>query len=262
MIVALALALLIKAFLVQAFYIPSDSMMNTLQRQDRVLVNKVVYDVRDIRRGEVIVFRGEESWGTEIPMAEPTNPVQRFARWVGGALGLTHTSEKDFIKRVVGVEGDRVACCDAQGRVTVNGRGLTEPYVFQNGPLGGGSCTPREFGPVEVPRNRLWVMGDHRSASADSRCHLDSHQGTISEDSVIGRAFVIVWPLDRIGTLNAEGTLAGGTSATGAADRGLSLGSLAALPGPLLVLALALPYRAWRAGRRARTYRTAPAMRH
>lgn len=269
-LIALALALLIKAFIVQAFYIPSDSMMNTLQRQDRVLVNKVVYDLRDIRRGEVIVFRGDESWGSEVPIPEPTNPVQRFARWVGGALGVTHTSEKDFIKRVVAVGGDTVACCDPEGRVTVNGQGLVEPYVFQNGPLGDGSCTRREFGPIKVPQNRLWVMGDHRSASADSRCHLDSHNGTIAESSVIGRAFVIVWPVDRVSTLEAQGDLVvasngkdngtRGSSAQGGSVRdgsaqGGNEGTSPFLPASVAAVALLAPFALWWRRRRARARR-------
>lgn len=178
--VALVFALGIKAFLVQTFFIPSGSMQNTLHLQDRVLVNKVVYDFRTPRRGEIVVF-SDVDWGPD----------------------------RDYIKRVIGLPGDTVQCCDDQGRVMVNGRGIDEPYIFQNS-----SLTERDFGPVTVPAGRLWVMGDHRSQSGDSRAHvLDRWQGTIPIDGVIGHAFVIVWPPGRGAGLSVPESLeaAGGS---------------------------------------------------
>ncbi|MDP9392987.1 MAG: signal peptidase I, partial [Actinomycetota bacterium] len=191
-LVALVLSMLLKAFVVQAFYIPSGSMENTLRIGDRVLVNKLVYRVRDIDRGEIVVFNGLDSFTSEVQVAPATNPLARVARAFGSALGVAPPGEKDFIKRVVGIPGDRVRCCDAKGRVSVNGVPLHEPYLFP-----GDSPSETTFD-VTVPAGRLWVMGDHRSHSADSRAHLgDPGGGTVPADKVIGRAFVVVWPFER-----------------------------------------------------------------
>ncbi|WP_433218306.1 signal peptidase I [Microtetraspora malaysiensis] len=191
-VVALVLALLIKSFVVQAFYIPSESMENTLLVNDRVLVNKLVYHVRDIERGDTVVFSGVDSWEGEVPQEKPSNPVAGFFRWVGTSFGLI-PGEKDYIKRVIGVPGDTVKCCDVQGRITVNGTPLDEKsYLYP------GDAPSLSNFEVKVPEGRLWVMGDHRSVSLDSRSHQgDPGGGTIPIEQVIGRAFVIVWPFDR-----------------------------------------------------------------
>ncbi|MBB2910057.1 signal peptidase I [Streptosporangium becharense] len=194
-VVALVLALVIKSFVVQAFYIPSESMENTLLTNDRVLVNKLVYHVREIERGDVVVFSGVDSWDPEVELEEPSNAVAGFFRWVGTAFGVV-PGEKDYIKRVIAVGGDTVKCCDAKGRVTVNGVPIDEDYLYPGD-------VPSQ-GPFEakVPEGRLWVMGDHRAVSLDSRAHLgDPGGGTIPVDKVIGRAFVIVWPFSRATTL-------------------------------------------------------------
>ena len=234
LVIAFGLAILIKTFLVQAFFIPSGSMEQTLHgcpgcSGDRVLVNKLTYRFGDPRPGDIVVLRGPESWAPEAQFAKPTNAVQRLFRAVGSAVGVAPPGEKDFIKRVIAVGGQTVQCCDGQGRVTVNSRALTEPYVYISDPQG---YRPTPFGPVTVPAGRLWVMGDHRDQSADSRAHIaDGDQGTIAVDDVVGKAFVIVWPPSRWATLGSpatfqtSGTMKGGLVLVGP----LALG-LAALP--------------------------------
>jgi signal peptidase I len=200
-VIALVLALLIKTFLVQAFYIPSGSMEPTLQVGDRVLVNRLVYRFSEPKRGDVVVFNGVDSWTPEVTVAEPANPVVRGLRDVAGLFGFASPSEKDFVKRVVGVPGDHVRCCDAKGRITVNGVPLDEPYLYPGNPP-----SQQRFD-VVVPEGRLWVMGDHRSESSDSRFHLgDPGGGTIPIDHVVGKAFAVVWPLDHLSWLSTPKT--------------------------------------------------------
>ena len=205
--VALALALLIKTFLVQAFFIPSDSMQNTLLEGDRVLVNKFSARFGDPKRGEIIVFRDPGGWLGNERARQEGNPVLRGLKDVFVFVGLLPSSnEKDLIKRVVGVPGDRVACC-TDGKVTVNGVKLDEPYLYTDPVTGEGDKPSERPFSVTVPPNRLWVMGDHREVSADSRLHMtDPGNGTISQDQVVGRAFVLVWPLSRWSTLKVPGT--------------------------------------------------------
>jgi signal peptidase I len=188
-IIALGLALLIKTFVVQPFYIPSGSMEKTLNVNDRVLVNKMIYHFRDPKRGEIVVFNidgtGFESQAQ--PLAPPSNIISRGVRNLENLFGLG-PNNKDFIKRVIGIGGDTVACCDDAGRVTVNGKPLDEPYVFED--------DHRSFGPVTVPKGQLWVMGDHRGDSDDSRGSPGQPpNGTVPISKVVGQAFVRVWPL-------------------------------------------------------------------
>lgn len=231
-LIAVGLALLIKTFFVQAFFIPSGSMEQTLHIGDRVLVNKLVYHLRSIHRGEIVVFdtKGTAFAGAEESTATlPTNAVARGVRDVQCFLGLGCPGQVDFIKRVIALPGDRVACCDSRGRVEVNGIGLNEPYTdsiatsgaaeplteipFCAGPIPGAapslSC-PSGSPPVVVQPGMLWVMGDNRDHSADSR-----YYGQVPIGKVVGRAFVRIWPPSRIGLLQVpadfRSALAAGT---------------------------------------------------
>jgi signal peptidase I len=203
LIVAFCLAVLIRTFLVQAFYIPSGSMQSTLEIKDRVLVNKVVYDMRDPLRGEIVVFRGTEDWAPEVTEAVSNTFLAKLGRTIGDLVGVSRPGERDFIKRVIGLPGDKVACCDDQGRITVNGVGIDEPYIAEgfnsdlSQPPIPKQCTSRRFAEVTVPPGEMFVMGDHRSVSQDARC-----QGTVPIENIIGRAFVVVWPSDRFTSLD------------------------------------------------------------
>ncbi|WP_409469424.1 signal peptidase I [Streptomyces sp. HC307] len=205
--VAVLIALVLKTFLVQAFVIPSGSMEQTIQIGDRVLVDKLTpWFGSKPQRGDVVVFKDPGGWlQDEQPTQKKEDPV--VVKQVKEGLTfiglLPSENEKDLIKRVVGVGGDRVKCCDSQGRVTVNGVPLTEDYLF---PGNEPSATPFD---ITVPEGRLWVMGDHRSNSADSRSHQDTdYGGTVSEEEVVGRAVVIAWPLGHWTTLEEPKTYA------------------------------------------------------
>ncbi|WP_344893364.1 signal peptidase I [Actinomadura meridiana] len=230
-VVAVVLALVIKTFAVQAFYIPSGSMENTLQVGDRVLVNKIVYHTRDIARGDVIVFNGLDSWDPEIEVDEPGNPVSKALRAVGTAFGVA-PNEKDYIKRVIGIPGDHIKCCDAQGRVMVNGVPLDEnSYLFTDPVTHERNKPSNDPFDVTVKPGQLWVMGDHRELSYDSRSHRgDPGGGTIPTDRVIGRAFVIVWPLNRMDTLPIPDTFKQKSLAAAVPATPYALGAIGALP--------------------------------
>jgi signal peptidase I len=197
--IALLLTLLVRTFLVQAFYIPSGSMEPTLDVGDRVLVSKLSYRLGEIQRGDVIVFDGRDSFAGSAEVEPAHGVVAKVVRGVGAFFGVS-ASEKDFTKRVIGLPGDHVVCCDAAGRISVNGVAQDEPYVM---PGDAPSDSPFD---VVVPPGRLWVMGDHRSDSADSRSHLgDPGGGTVPVDRVIGKVVLRFWPLDRLGGVGDDG---------------------------------------------------------
>lgn len=182
--VAIVVAILVRAFVLQTFYIPSVSMQNTLEINDRVLVNKVVYHFQEPARGEIVVFEAPPEW-------------------------RSNTADKDFIKRVIGVGGDRVECCDPQQRLIINGEPLAEPYLYSEGGVSdAAAAAPFE---VTVPQGRLWLLGDHRSSSGDSMDHYqrsggDLQEATVDKDAVIGRAFVLFWPPSRVTWLSVPGS--------------------------------------------------------
>jgi signal peptidase I len=202
LVVALALALTMKTFLIQAFFIPSGSMEQTLHgcagcQGDRVLVNKLVYKFRDVHRGEIVVFNGKgTNFSSEAEIPPPKNQIQRILRNVQSLVGFGAPSEKDFIKRVIGIPGDTVACC-TDGKVTVNGQPIEEPYVY----LTDDTNPQSSFEPVTVPEGELFLMGDHRDGSSDSR-----YNGTVPISSVVGRAFAVFYPPGRAKVLGVPDT--------------------------------------------------------
>ncbi|HLS03809.1 MAG TPA: signal peptidase I [Actinomycetales bacterium] len=189
---ALVISFLVKTFLLQAFYIPSESMEQTLLRGDRVIVNKLGAD--KINRGDIVVFTDPGSW-----LGRHGND-QKSGGFFNGVLTFIGVLPQDdgnhLIKRVIGIGGDEVACCDSEGRVTVNGIALKEEY------LAPGSVPHRIEFETTVPDGYLWMMGDNRSHSGDSRMHLgDPGGGAVSEKNVVGIAFLRVWPFDRFSVL-------------------------------------------------------------
>jgi signal peptidase I len=191
-VIALVIAVVIKTYAIQAFFIPSGSMENTLEINDRVLVNKIVYDTRSIHRGDIVVFNGDGSWDPGEPLPANSNFAEKFVSGFASMFGFGHPGDI-LIKRVIGLPGDTVACCDAEGRVTVNGIPLNEQsYLYP------GAAPSQDRFNIVVPAGRLWVMGDNRAISDDSRDHEgDPGDGTVPENAVIGRAFVIIWPPSR-----------------------------------------------------------------
>lgn len=187
-LIAFGLALLIKTFLIQAFFIPSESMVPTLEIGDRVLVNKLVYRFREPRRGEVIVFVAERD-----PAADDRGLLRKIVDTLTEGLGVSAPSDRDFIKRIIGLPGETVEMKD--GVVTITKPdgtkiALKEPYLAEDK-----DTSP--FGPSKVPAESYFVMGDNRPNSADSRTRL----GPIKRSDIVGKAFIKVWPLSRIGIL-------------------------------------------------------------
>ncbi|MFG3253521.1 signal peptidase I [Streptomyces sp. NPDC048172] len=193
--VLVGVLLLTSAFVVQPFLIPSSSMEPTLRVGDRVMVNKLAYRFGNHPgRGDVVVFDGTGNFAGEE--GSEGNPVTTLLRKAGAVTGLVEPAESDYVKRVIGVGGDRVSCCDKRGRIEVNGEPVDESYLH---PGDTPSAVPFE---TEVPSGRLWVMGDHRSMSSDSRDHLgEPGGGTVPVDRVIGRADWIGWPFGRMGSV-------------------------------------------------------------
>ncbi|GAA2820674.1 hypothetical protein GCM10010441_51330 [Kitasatospora paracochleata] len=203
-VVALVIALVLKTFLVQVFVIPSGSMEQTIQIGDRVLVDKLTpWFGREPGRGDVVVFKDPGGWLETDHKPSSDGPVVRRVKSVFSYAGLLPSDdERDLIKRVIGVGGDTVECCDPQGKLKVNGTPIDEPYVAP------GNAPSKLTFKVTVPPGRLWVMGDHRDLSADSRYHMaNPGQGTIPLGNVVGRAFVIAWPLSRFSQLEVPDSL-------------------------------------------------------
>ncbi|GAA0916654.1 signal peptidase I [Streptomyces thermoalcalitolerans] len=245
--IALVLALLIKTFLVQAFSIPSDSMQNTLQRGDRVLVDKLTpWFGSQPGRGEVVVFHDPDNWLAGEPTPSP-NALQKVLTFIGL---MPSAEEKDLIKRVIGVGGDTVEC-KGTGPLLVNGHALNEPYVYP----GNTPCSMDEQGgqfKVKVPEGFIWVMGDHRQNSRDSRYNQgDKNHGMVPVDKVVGRAIVKAWPINRWGALPVPDTF----DQPGIGSQSSAAGSVAVAPYGVALTAVA-PVALWRRRRAAKVRTT------
>ena len=192
-VVALVVSLLIKTFVVQFFYIPSGSMENTLQIKDRVAVNKVPFISKSINRGDVVVFRDPNNWLPEI-VDYGTNKYVAKAKSALVAVGVLPNPAKQYlVKRVIGVAGDHIVCCTKNEKLSINGVEVTEPYIYA-----GNKPSEMKFD-VTVPAGKIWVMGDHRGASADSRYHQeDINKGFVPPSRVTGRVVAVIWPFKNI----------------------------------------------------------------
>ena len=198
-IVALAVSLLIKTLLVQFFFIPSGSMENTLQIQDRVAVNKLPFISKNINRGDVVVFRDPANWLPEPYSGDENRIVAKIKEGLVLVGVLPNPAKQYLVKRVIGVAGDRVICCSKSGKLTINGKQATEPYIFA-----GNKVSEMDFN-ITVPEGKIWVMGDHRSASADSRYHQDDvNNGFVPVSRITGRAYAIIWPIKNIGIISSQ----------------------------------------------------------
>ena len=196
-IAALVVSIIVKTFLVHFFYIPSGSMENTLQVGDRIAVNKLGALFTDIKRGEVVVFGDPDNWLGNSSQSEDSG-IGAVVKTGLITVGVLPDPAKQYlIKRVIGVGGDNVVCCDKAGNIKVNGVSITEPYIFA-----GDKPSDMQFN-VEIPKGFIWVMGDHRGASADSRFHPGSaNNGMVPLSKVVGRAIFVVWPLTDIALIS------------------------------------------------------------
>lgn len=225
--VAVVLSLLIKTFLVQAFSIPSVSMTDTLEVGDRVVVSKLTPGPLDLHRGDVIVFKDPGGWLTPLETAPTSSGPLKVVTAALTFVGLLpHDAGEHLIKRVIGLPGDTVTCCDAEQRLTVNGVPIDEVYVR------GGERPSNLAFTVTVKPGHLWVMGDNRGQSSDSRFHRGLDDGQVPLTNVVGKAFAVVWPLSRFGgVIDPPGVFAGVPAPTAKASAG-AMGAPVRPPGP------------------------------
>ena len=188
--IALVLSFLLKTFLFRAFYIPTESMESTLDVNDRIFINLLVPGPFDLQHGDVVVFKDTQGWLAPTEK-KPAGPMD----WVGDSLEfvglMADDNEQHLVKRVIGLPGDHVTCCDAGGRLSINGVPLDESYINP-----AETPKPEQFD-IVVPEGKVWVMGDNRNHSADSRSHQEINGGFVNIDDVEGKATVIAWPINR-----------------------------------------------------------------
>ena len=201
-IVALAVSIVIKTFLVQFFFIPTGSMENTLQVNDRVAVNKVPFIGKSINRGDVVVFRDPDNWLPE-PYVADQNKYLAIVKDAFVAVGVLPNPTKQYlVKRVIGVAGDKVQCCSKDNKLMINGVEIDEPYIFA-----GNIASDTKFN-VTVPAGKIWVMGDHRGARADSRFHQDDiNNGMVPTSKITGKVVGVIWPLKNLGIVDSFSSL-------------------------------------------------------
>ncbi len=189
LVCALVLSVVVRTFFVQAFYVPSGSMENTLQIDDRILASKITTSISGVKRGEIIVFKDPGGW---LPKSKTeVGPFAQALEFIGL---LPSSAGDDLVKRAIALGGDRIMCCDANGQIVLNGVALDEPYIKP------GRGTDQVAFDVVVPADSVFVMGDNRGASADSRYHLQQNDGGVPLDNVVGRVVLKVWPLSQFGT--------------------------------------------------------------
>jgi signal peptidase I len=190
LVVAVLVSLVIKTFFVQFFFIPSGSMENTLQIQDRVAVNRIPF-LRDINRGDIVVFHDPANWLPPITESTDNKIISSIKEGLVAVGVLPNPAKQYLVKRVIGVPGDKVECCAKSGALLVNGTETTEPYIFA-----GNKPSETKFN-VTVPAGKVWVMGDHRAASADSRYHQDDvNNGMVPIKEITGRVVAVIWPFN------------------------------------------------------------------
>ena len=201
-VVALAVSIVIKTFLVQFFFIPSGSMENTLQINDRVAVNKVPFIGKSIKRGDVVVFRDPDNWLPEPYVGDQNKFIAKIKDGFVAVGVLPNPAKQYLVKRVIGVAGDKVECCSKDKKLMINGVEIDEPYIFA-----GNTASDTNFN-VTVPAGKVWVMGDHRGASADSRFHQDDiNNGMVPNSKITGKVVGIIWPIKHLGIVDSYSSL-------------------------------------------------------
>lgn len=203
-LIAAVVSFLVKSFVVRSFYIPSGSMERTLLVDDRILVDELTPRWTGYERGDVVVFQDPGGWLPPTPQRPAGPPLLEALDWVLTLVGISASDSQDhLVKRIIGVEGDRVVCCNALGQITVNGTPIDESS-YLNLPEGDTAASREDFD-VTVPEDSLWLLGDNRNRSQDARAHQDlPGGGFVPLGNVVGKAFLTTWPLDRFGLLDGH----------------------------------------------------------
>ncbi len=203
-VIAALVSFVVKTFVVRSFYIPSASMERTLMINDRILVDELTPRWADYQRGDVVVFKDPGGWLAAQPQTPARPPLVEAVDWVLTFVGLSTSDAQDhLVKRVIGLPGDHVVCCNALGQITVNGAPIDE-LDYLNLPKGDTAASNEAFD-VTVPDDSLWLLGDNRDRSRDSRAHQELPSGGfVPLSNVVGKAFFTTWPLDRLGTIDGH----------------------------------------------------------